>query len=86
MSAPDWAVEKAVDERKPLADWRTHIVTVTVDTRYEDWPEVDVRMVCTAPPDAECRTYPVCDCEAFSVCEDPAEHAEGGHTETARHD
>lgn len=73
-------------ERAALADWRTHVVTVTVDDRDEEWPDVEVRMVCTAPPDAECRTYPVCDCEVFSVCEDPEEHAEREHTATGRHD
>lgn len=47
-----------------------HTVTVMVEYRDPDDPddvEMTVTFACTAPPDADCRTYPDCDCEYFTV-------------------
>lgn len=61
---------------------RHHIVTVT--TRLDDEGTEDerrrvdeVRFVCTASEDAECRTYPDCDCEYFHWSDDLKTDVEG---------
>lgn len=58
--------------------------TVTVTTRLDDAGTPDerrrvdeVRFVCTAPEDAECRTYPECDCESWHWNEDRTADEDG---------
>lgn len=60
--------------------------TVTVTTRADADPNAEdgsrvvdrVTFVCTAPPDADCRSYPDCDCEAWRW-DDSGMHDEEGH-------
>lgn len=63
----------------------TEYHTVTVTTRLGDAGTPDeerrvesVRFVCTAPEDADCRTYPTCDCERFDYNEAKT-HDGAGH-------
>lgn len=55
-----------------------HRVTVTLAEPDEDgWRgDPDVTFTCTAPKDADCRTYPECDCEWW-IIEDG--HDQEGH-------
>jgi len=58
--------------------------SVTVKTRLDDEGTPDeerrvesVQFVCTAPADADCRTYPECQCETFNWAEDKTRDIEG---------
>ena len=73
---------------EPNPDCREHFPaahTVTVTVRTEDEGTEDecltvdsIRFACTAPEDAECRTYPVgCGCESFTFNPDRTEDLEG---------
>jgi hypothetical protein len=61
-----------------------HKVTVTTKLEFdddlgEDRPVVDtVTFTCSAPPDADCRTYSNCDCENMACGDDPTRD-ESGH-------
>ena len=44
-----------------MVDPQHHIATITTDPVSGD--AISVNLTCTAPDDADCRTYPECDCE-----------------------
>lgn len=56
---------------------------VRLGTAYGDDPQhhriTGGIFVCTAPPDAKCRTNPTCDCEVWCSDEDAEDHDDGEH-------
>lgn len=67
-----------------------HTVTVATKANNDQYAEdgdrvVDrVTFVCTAPPDADCRTYPDCGCEAWRW-DETGLHDQNGHERTPGH-
>lgn len=62
----------------PRAQSEHHLVTVTTATE-DDWAYLEsIEFTCTAPENADCRTYPDCGCETFTEG-DQAAHDAAGH-------
>jgi hypothetical protein len=72
------------DSRPQEPAGNPHTVTVTTKLMFDEdlghvGPVVDtVTFTCTAPPDADCRTYPNCDCESWTYSESKTRD-ESGH-------